>query len=133
MIPPKPTNNNRVKKPLLRKKKADGYNTSFTNGKVSRKGITITCSLCGISRHNKKCHGVQEKDCYIFFKSTSMSLVCLLTYSDLNCSLIIGKQSKCNWKNNLSGSWNNKYKCCESHEDLYCLFNLYSNVYVNVW
>lgn len=59
MIPPEPANKNRGRKPLMRRKEADEDTTSFTNGKVSRKGITKKCSICGTSGHNKRYHGVQ--------------------------------------------------------------------------
>ena len=47
MIPLELANKNRVKKLLLRRKDPLEENTSFIKGKVSRKGITITCCICG--------------------------------------------------------------------------------------
>lgn len=59
MIPPEQAKRNRGRKPILRRKDPLDDNTSLTNGIVSRKGITITCSICGITGHNKRYHGVQ--------------------------------------------------------------------------
>lgn len=45
---------------MLRRKEAGEMPTiGFTKGKVSRKGITIKCSICGTARHNKWFHGLQ--------------------------------------------------------------------------
>ncbi|XP_039141161.1 uncharacterized protein LOC120278432 isoform X2 [Dioscorea cayenensis subsp. rotundata] len=62
IIPLEPANKNRGRKPLLRRKEADEENTGFIKGKVSRRGIIITCSICGAQGHNKRYHGQQGKN-----------------------------------------------------------------------
>ena len=58
IIPPKPVNKMRGRKTLLRRKDV-GENIGFTNGEVSKKGLKMTCSMCGATGHNKRYHGVQ--------------------------------------------------------------------------
>ena len=58
IIPPEPMNKRRDSKTMLRRKE-DGENISFTKGKVSKKGVKMTCSICGTTGHNKKYYGVQ--------------------------------------------------------------------------
>lgn len=61
IIPPETANKNRGKKPLLISREVDEERTGFTNGKVSGKGIIITCNICGTSGHNKIFQGVQVR------------------------------------------------------------------------
>ena len=57
IIPPEPVNKRRGRKTLLRRKDV-GENIGFTNGKVSKKGVKMTCSVCGATKHNKRYHGI---------------------------------------------------------------------------
>ena len=57
MIPPEVVNKKRGTKPLLRRKEAGKEEMGFTNGKVNKKGLKITCSICGTQGYNKRCHG----------------------------------------------------------------------------
>lgn len=56
MTPPDPVNLKRGKKTKLRRREA-GEEPGFNKGKVSRKGLQIKCSICGVIGHNKRFHG----------------------------------------------------------------------------
>ncbi|XP_039138871.1 uncharacterized protein LOC120276215 [Dioscorea cayenensis subsp. rotundata] len=58
VIPPEPVNQRRGRKTLLRRKEAE-ENQGFTNGKVSKRGVKMRCSVCGETGHNKRYHGLK--------------------------------------------------------------------------
>lgn len=61
MIPPEILPEKRGKKPLLRRKEPGEKEKEigFTNGRVSRKGLKVKCSVCGVQGHNKRYHGAK--------------------------------------------------------------------------
>ena len=61
IIPPEPVNNKWGRKTMLRSKEV-GENIGFTGGKVGKKGVRMTCNLCGAAGHNKSYYGVQVSD-----------------------------------------------------------------------
>lgn len=58
MIPPEVVMKKRGQKVRLRRKDAT-EKIGFCNGKVSKTGKKITCSICGVTGHNKRFHGQQ--------------------------------------------------------------------------
>lgn len=46
-------------------RKDKGEELGYTKDKVSRKGLKITCSICGIVGHNKRFHGSQVHDAHL--------------------------------------------------------------------
>ena len=60
MIPPEPMNKRRGTKTMLRRRELGEENRGFTRGKVSRKGVTMRCGICGKVGHNKRFHGRQQ-------------------------------------------------------------------------
>jgi len=57
MIPPQPISKRRGRKKMLRRKELGEETKGFTNGRVSKKGVTNKCSICGATGHNKRFHG----------------------------------------------------------------------------
>lgn len=55
MIPIEPINKKRGRKTMLRRKEAC-EEVGFNKGRISRKGLKITYSVCGIVGHNKRFH-----------------------------------------------------------------------------
>ena len=60
ILPPQPMKLTRGRKPKLRRKEEDEINTSIRNGRVTRKGSVITCTICGTKGHNKRYHSIQN-------------------------------------------------------------------------
>lgn len=58
MTPPDPVNLKRGRKTKLRRREL-GEEAGFNNGKVTRKGLKIKCSICGVIGHNRRFHGSQ--------------------------------------------------------------------------
>lgn len=60
MIPPLPANKRKGRKTLLRRREQDEETMAFTRGRVSKRGVTIKCSICGASGHNRRFHDKQK-------------------------------------------------------------------------
>lgn len=56
MIPPIEVNKRRGRKTLLRRREIGEENRGFKNGKVTKKGVGMKCSVCGVTGHNKRHH-----------------------------------------------------------------------------
>lgn len=60
IIPPNPINNKRGRKTLLRRRELEEETRGFKNGKVSKNGVTMRCTICGKIGHNRRFHGGQQ-------------------------------------------------------------------------
>ncbi|XP_039142310.1 uncharacterized protein LOC120279440 [Dioscorea cayenensis subsp. rotundata] len=59
MVPPDPMQKKRGRKTMLRRE--PGEETSgFKHGRVSKKGVSMKCSVCGAKGHNKRHHKVSQ-------------------------------------------------------------------------
>lgn len=57
MIPPELVNTRRGEKTLLIRRELGEESRGYTNGKVRKKGVTMTYNICGTAGHNKRYHG----------------------------------------------------------------------------
>ena len=60
VIPPEPMNRRKGRKTMLRRRELGEETGGFTRNKVSRKVITMKCSICSKVGHNKRFHGRQQ-------------------------------------------------------------------------
>lgn len=57
IIPPQAVNKRKGRKTMLKRREL-GETSGFNNGKVSKKGLKMTCGVCGAVGHNKRFNGV---------------------------------------------------------------------------
>lgn len=65
MVPPEPVNKRRARRNLLRRRELVEEKRGFTNRKVSKKSVAMTCIICGTAGHNKRYHGGVQVNVYM--------------------------------------------------------------------
>ena len=59
LLPPLKPNPKKGRRAKLGRLEAEELEKLATNGRVSRRGSVMTCTLCGVKGHNKRYHGKQ--------------------------------------------------------------------------
>ena len=60
ILPPQSTKPSKGRKAILRRKEDEKINNGIQNGRVTRKGSSMTCTICGTKGHNKRYHAGQN-------------------------------------------------------------------------
>ena len=62
ITPPEPKHKHKCRRATLRRKEADEIKNGIRNGKVTKKGAIITCTICGVNGHNRRYHGKSTQE-----------------------------------------------------------------------